>query len=191
MNKRSLKAILKWTAIVLALVFLGLQFIRPARTNPPVDEARTIQKHTQISPEVASILDRSCNDCHSNQTRWPWYSNIAPVSWFVANHVNEGRKELNFSDWAQYSTEDQTGILKQMCKEVTAGAMPMKSYLRLHWEAELSDEDVRTLCDWAQKESQRLSQASHKTYGKKVRLEWVHNPSAVTRLISPQDDAYH
>jgi hypothetical protein len=191
MNKRSWLAILKWAAIVLAMIFIGLQFIRPARTNPPVDEARTIQKHTQITSEVASILDRSCNDCHSNQTRWPWYSNIAPVSWFVADHVNEGREELNFSDWAQYSTKDQAGLLKQMCKEVKSGAMPMKSYLRMHWEAELSDEDKRTLCDWAQRESQRLSQASTKTYGKKVRLEWVHNPSAVTRLISPQDDAYH
>ena len=191
MNKRSLQMILKWTAIVLAMIFLSLQFIRPARTNPPVDEARTIQQHTQITSEVASILDRSCNDCHSNQTRWPWYSNIAPVSWFVADHVNEGRKELNFSDWAQYNAADQAGLLKQMCQEVKAGAMPLRSYLRLHWGAELSSEDKRTLCDWAQRESQRLSQASHKTYGKKVRLEWVHNPSAVTRLISPQDDAYH
>lgn len=150
--------ILKWTAIVLAIIFAGLQFIRPARTNPPVDDGRTIQSHTRITPEVARILDRSCNDCHSNQTRWPWYSNVAPVSWFVINHVNVGRREMNLSDWARYDTEHQKGLLKDICKEVTGGQMPLSSYLRLHQEAKLSSEDVRTLCDWASAESQRLSQ---------------------------------
>lgn len=191
MNRRSVQKILKRTAIVVAMIFLGLQFIRPARTNPPVDEARTIFRQTAISSEVAAILDRACNDCHSNRTRWPWYSNVAPLSWFVADHVNVGRKGLNFSDWAQYNTEEQTGLLKQMCREVKAGAMPLKSYLRLHGEAELSGEEVKALCDWAQRESLRLSQDSHKTSGAKMRLEWVRNPGAVTRLISPLDDVYH
>jgi hypothetical protein len=152
--------ILKWTAIVLAIIFAGLQFIRPARTNPPVDEARTIQAHIHITPEIATILDRSCNDCHSNQTRWPWYSNIAPVSWFVINHVNVGRREMNLSDWAQYSQDDQQGFLKKICREVKGGAMPLTSYLRLHREAKLSSEDVKMLCDWSSAESLRLSQAS-------------------------------
>jgi hypothetical protein len=150
--------ILKWMAIGLAIIFAALQFVRPARTNPPVDEARTILAHTRITPEVARILDRSCNDCHSNQTRWPWYSNVAPVSWFVVNHVNVGRREMNLSDWAQYSADDQQGFLKKICREVKSGQMPLSSYLRLHGEAQLSDEDVRTLCDWASAESQRLSQ---------------------------------
>ena len=152
--------ILKWMAIVVAIIFAGLQFIRPARTNPPVDESRTIQSHARITPEVARILDRSCNDCHSNQTRWPWYSNVAPVSWFVINHVNVGRKEMNLSDWAQYSQDDRQHFLKKICMEVNSGQMPLSSYLRLHQEAKLSSEDVRTLCDWASAESQRLSQTS-------------------------------
>jgi Haem-binding domain len=152
------KNILKWTAITLAIIFAALQFIRPARTNPPVDEARTILAHTRITPQVAAILDRSCNDCHSNQTRWPWYSNIAPVSWFVVNHVNDGRKEMNLSDWAQYSQDERDRYLKKICMEVKQGAMPLSSYLRLHHEAKLSSEDVETLCDWASAESQRISQ---------------------------------
>jgi hypothetical protein len=152
--------ILKWTAIVLAIILAGLQFIRPARTNPPVDEARTIRAQTQLTPEVAAILDRSCNDCHSNQTRWPWYSNVAPVSWFVINHVNVGRREMNLSEWAEYTAEDQQGFLKKICREVKDGAMPLTSYLRLHQEAKLSSEDVQRLCDWTSAESQRLSQAS-------------------------------
>lgn len=113
-----------------------------------------------MTPEVAAILNRSCNDCHSNQTRWPWYSNVAPVSWFVINHVNDGRGDMNFSDWAQYSPREQQGMLKQMCREVKSGMMPLGSYLRLHGDATLSGEDVKTLCDWANAESQRLSQAS-------------------------------
>jgi hypothetical protein len=152
--------ILKWTAISLAVIFAGLQFIRPARTNPPVDETRTIQAHTQIPPEINAILDRSCNDCHSNETRWPWYSNVAPISWYVVEHVNEGRRELNFSDWGRYEPDDRQAILKHICKEVQSGAMPLPSYLRLHGEARLSSEDARRLCDWASSESQRLAQAS-------------------------------
>jgi hypothetical protein len=154
------RKILKWTAITLAVIFAALQFIRPARTNPPVDEARVIQAHTHVTPEVATILDRSCNDCHSNQTRWPWYTNVAPVSWFVVNHVNVGRREMNFSNWAQYSRDEQDHLLQKICREVKGGQMPMSSYLRLHSEAKLSTEDIKTLCDWANTESQRLAQAS-------------------------------
>jgi Haem-binding domain len=160
MKKGLIKKILKWTAIALAVVFAALQFIRPARTNPPVDESRTIQAHTRITPEVATILDRSCNDCHSNQTRWPWYSNVAPVSWFVVNHVNDGRREMNFSDWAQYSQDERERYLKKICLEVKQGAMPLPSYLRLHHEAKLSSDDIKALCDWASMESQRISQIS-------------------------------
>lgn len=151
------RKILKWGAVVLFAIFVALQFIRPARTNPPVDETRTIQAHTQLTPEVAGILDRACNDCHSHQTRWPWYTNVAPVSWFVVNHVNDGRSEMNFSDWAQYDRAHQKGLLKDICQEVTRGQMPLPSYLRLHSEAKLTSDDVKTLCDWASAESERLS----------------------------------
>jgi hypothetical protein len=159
MKKQMVLKILKWTAITIAAVFAALQFIRPARTNPAIDETRTLQAHTQLTPEAAAILERSCNDCHSNRTRWPWYSNVAPVSWFVVNHVNVGRREMNFSEWAEYSREDRQRYFKKICKEVERGEMPLKSYLRLHGEAYLSSEDVKALCDWANAESQRLSQA--------------------------------
>ncbi|HUQ30842.1 MAG TPA: heme-binding domain-containing protein [Pyrinomonadaceae bacterium] len=159
MKRGLLGKILKWTAITIAVLLVAFQFIRPARTNPPVDESRTISANGHLTPEVAAVLDRSCNDCHSNRTRWPWYSNIAPVSWFVVGHVNEGRREMNFSDWAGYSPEDRQGYLKKMCREVERGDMPLKSYLRLHSEANLSSEDVKLLCDWANAESQRVSQA--------------------------------
>ena len=158
MAKGMFQKALKWTAVTLFGVFAMLQFIRPARTNPPVDEARTIQARVLVSPEVAAILDRSCNDCHTNQTRWPWYSQIAPVSWKVAGDVNEGRDHMNLSDWAQYSQSEQESLMRHICREVKDGSMPLKSYLWIHSNAKLSPEDVKTLCDWASTESQRLSE---------------------------------
>lgn len=155
MNTRRIGTILKWALIALAVIFAALQFIRPARTNPAIDETRTINARMTVPPEVAAILDRSCNDCHSNQTRWPWYSHIAPVSWFVINHVNEGRDNMNFSDWAQYDARTQRSLLGFICHEVQSGGMPLKSYLRLHGDAILSSEDVKALCDWANAESRR------------------------------------
>ena len=86
--------------IVLA-VFIGLQFFRPARTNPPENADLTLFAEVSVPPDVARILQRSCLDCHSDRTRWPWYSNVAPVSWFVAGHVDHGRGEMNFSRWAE------------------------------------------------------------------------------------------
>ena len=157
MAKARVQKILKWAAIVLVVTFAAMQFIRPARTNPPVDQAKTIQAHTSLTPEAAAILDRSCNDCHSYQTRWPWYSNVAPVSWFVIGHVNDGRDDLNFSEWSEYSQGQQQNYLKKMCKEVTRGDMPLHSYLWLHGDAKLSSADIKALCDWANAESERLN----------------------------------
>lgn len=159
LRARLFQKVLKWTAVVLAALFAAMQFVRPARTNPPVDESRVIGAHLSVTPEVAAILDRSCNDCHSNLTRWPWYSNFAPVSWFVIDHVNEGRSEMNFSDWAQYPTRQQGGLLKEICKEVKHGSMPLSSYLTMHGDARLSDADVKVLCDWASAESQRIAES--------------------------------
>ena len=101
-----------------------------------------------LPAHAASVLDRACRDCHSNETRWPWYSNVAPVSWFVVDHVNHGRRHLNFSDWAQYPGETAERLLENTCAFARKETMPLPSYLRVHREARLSDADVATLCDW-------------------------------------------
>ena len=152
-----MRKLLKWTAIILVIIFVGLQFIRSAKTNPPVDQSQTIEAHTQMTPQVAAILDRSCNDCHSNKTRWPWYSNVAPASWLVIGHVNDARKDLNFSEWSRRDRDRQSKKLQQMCDEVTDGAMPLGSYTPLHPGSKLSADDVKTLCDWANSERQRIA----------------------------------
>ena len=154
-----LKKILKWFAMVLVLVLIGLQFIRPALTNPPVDETQTINAQTQMTPEVASILDRSCRDCHSNKTVWPWYTKISPVSWWLANHVNDGRRDMNLSEWGRLPKDRQDRKLRQMCDEIEDGQMPLSSYLPMHPAAKLSDQDKKILCDWTAQERERLSQA--------------------------------
>ena len=149
--------ILKWVAIVLIVVFIAIQFVRPANTNPPVDESQTIFACTQAPPEVASILDRSCRDCHSNKTVWPWYTQVAPVSWWLANHVDHGRKDLNLSEWAKLPPDRQDRKLRQICDEVQDGNMPLASYLPMHPIAKLSEQDKKTLCDWTDKERERVS----------------------------------
>jgi hypothetical protein len=150
-----LKKLLKWSAVAFALLFLGAQAYRPDRTNPAVDKSRTLAANTQMTPEVEAVLRRSCGDCHSSETAWPWYSNVAPVSWFLKSHVEEGRRELSFSEWATYPKRKRERKLHEMCEQVESGEMPLKSYLPLHPSARLSEEEKRAICDWAKQEEQR------------------------------------
>jgi cytochrome c551/c552 len=154
---RKLWKIMRWLLVVLACLFVVAQFSRPARTNPAIDQSLALQAHVQVSPQVASIIDRSCADCHSNKTRWPWYSNVAPVSWLVIDHVNHGRSHLNFSEWGRYNRREAEGMLNEICKEVKSGAMPLSSYTPMHPGSKLSTEDVKTLCDWTNAESARIA----------------------------------
>jgi hypothetical protein len=156
--KRLLR-VLKWLLIIGVVCLVIAQFLGPAKTNPASYATQSIEARLQVTPQVAAILDRSCNDCHSNKTRWPWYSNVAPVSWFVIDHVNEGRENINFSEWGKYSQRDNDSLLRQMCREVRAGVMPLSSYTPLHPGSKLSAEDVKTLCDWTEAERARLAAA--------------------------------
>lgn len=148
---------LKWLAVALVMLFAAAQAYRPARTNPRVEEAKTLRANARLTPEVAAVLERSCNDCHSSETRWPWYSNVSPVSWFLKTHVDEGRRELNFSEWGGYTPRRRERKLHEICQQVESGQMPLRSYLPLHPSARLSDEDRRLLCDWAREEEKRVA----------------------------------
>ncbi|HEX8557903.1 MAG TPA: heme-binding domain-containing protein [Pyrinomonadaceae bacterium] len=154
-----MKKVLKWSAVVFSMLFLGAQAYRPARTNPPVDASKTIGANTRMTPEVAAVFERSCNDCHSSETAWPWYSQVAPASWFLAWHVEEGRRELSFSEWATYSKRKRERKLHEICRQVESGEMPLRSYLPLHPSARLSEEDRRAVCEWARAEEARQQDA--------------------------------
>lgn len=133
-------------------LLVGIQLIRPARGNPPVDQSHTLEAVVLVPPRVESILQRSCNDCHSDLTSWPWYSNVAPVSWFVIDHVDEGRRHVNFSEWLRRDTKNPGEYTRErfqaMCKQVQTYDMPLTSYLLLHRAAKLSEGDIETICQW-------------------------------------------
>jgi len=157
--------------MVMLVLFAAAQFVRPARTNPLTEDVRTAQAHLRLPSEVQAVLKRACYDCHSNETRWPWYSNVAPVSWFLTDHVDHGRKHLNFSDWAQAGRytekQDVYGQLDEIRKEVEARNMPLGSYLILHPDAKLSDPEIKVISDWAVSERQRLAIESREALNRK------------------------
>jgi Haem-binding domain len=154
---KTFRRVVKWLLIVVVCGFIALQFYRPARTNPAVDPSQSAEAHLEISPQVAEVLDQSCMDCHSNKTRWPWYTNVSPVSWFVANHVEEGRRHVNFSEWGTYNQNKKLKRLQEICEQVEDGFMPLSSYTPLHPGSELSAEEKKLLCDWANAERTRIS----------------------------------
>ena len=139
---------LKLFGAIIIFVFVIIQFFGPERTNPKVEPARTVQSLTQIPPEVSGILKRACYDCHSNESVWPWYSYVAPVSWLVIDHVNEGRGHVNFSEWAQYSPKKVKKAFDGICEEIREKGMPIANYLLLHPDAKLSDADIEAICAW-------------------------------------------
>src|SRR5687768_10069792 len=136
--------------VVVAITFLAIQVYRPDRSNPPVDPSRTIQAVMSVPAPVNAILQRSCYDCLSHETRWPWYSNIAPMSWLLVKDVTEGRQHMNFSDWAQYAPDEAEHKLEEVCEVVEEGEMPLKAYVLAHPKAKLSDGDRRDLCRCAE-----------------------------------------
>jgi heme-binding protein len=136
---------LKQAAVVCVVAFAAAQLIRPGRTNPVIDPSRTIQASVGTSSPLAAVLDRSCRDCHSNATVWPSYTQIAPLSWIMVSAVNEGRKAVNFSEWAAYSSGQQEALLSASCQDATAGKMP-GSYVLFKPETRLSPQDIETIC---------------------------------------------
>jgi hypothetical protein len=137
--------------VLFALVGVAVvvQVVRPNRTNPPVNPSHSLLAKTP--PDVRAILDRSCRDCHSNETRWPLYSEIAPMSWLVAGHVRDGRDRFNYSEWSGYDGDEQDKLLGGMCTLPKRGRMPLPSYLLIHRSARLSSAEISVLCAWSER----------------------------------------
>lgn len=134
---------MKLALLIFLIIFIVMQFIQPNKENIIVDKNLEIKAPT----EVMSLLKTSCFDCHSNETTWPWYSKIAPFSWVVANHVNTGRKALNFSTWENYSPQLKEEKLKAIYRTAYA-SMPLPSYIYAHEEANLTKEQRSMIRDW-------------------------------------------
>ncbi|MDA2924509.1 heme-binding domain-containing protein [Acidobacteria bacterium AH-259-O06] len=153
---------LRWLAIAVPTLFIFIQFLGPEKTNPPINPPRTIAAHVQIPPEINAIFERACQNCHSHKTQWPWYSNLAPISWFVIDHVNFGRSHINLSDWAQYDQEKQISLFEEICEIVEKGEMPLEPYLWMHDKAHLTQQDIRAICEWTMAEQKRLMSEQQK-----------------------------
>lgn len=151
-----MKKIVKTSMILIVAAFIVIQFFRPNFSNPAVVEAETLRASTNVPEDVAKLLSQSCNDCHSNETVYPWYSNISPFSWFLADHIEEGRHELNFSEWNKYETRKKIHKLEEICELVESKEMPLPSYLWIHRESVLSAADTKLLCDWTEMEKAKL-----------------------------------
>lgn len=136
---------LKQAGVVFVIAFAAAQLVRPERANPAIDAGRTIQAQVGTASELGAVLDRACRDCHSNRTVWPWYTQVAPVSWAMAYGVTAGRKAVNFSEWGAYQPAEQRTLLTASCEDASTDKMP-GAWTLLHPEAKLSAHDVETIC---------------------------------------------
>lgn len=142
--------------IGLLVVLVIIQFIRPERNVASAMSANDISTKYTVPDDVNKVLQKACNDCHSNNTVYPWYSNIQPVGWWLQNHVNEGKEELNFSEFASYKNKKAAHKLEEVVELVEEGEMPLESYTIVHKEAKLTNEEKATLVAWAKALHQQI-----------------------------------
>lgn len=131
-------------------------FINPRLSNPPVIAGQNMLASNTPPAAVVSTLRNACYDCHSDETKWPWYSHVAPVSWWLADHVEEGRRRLNFSRWPHDDPKRAAKRWRDISSAVEDGYMPMKNYSRMHPEARLTEAQREQLIQWAYQEAERL-----------------------------------
>ena len=139
---------MKKVLLILLVAFILIQFVRPEK-NDSKNEMKAMSTVMEIPVEVTKIIETSCADCHSNSTKYPWYSEIAPASWYLAQHVKEGKENLNFSEWTAYNKDQQAHILNDIKEVLNEREMPLKSYLLIHKDAKLTENQYQILYDWA------------------------------------------
>ncbi len=151
-----MKKIVKYLFIGFLLVIILIQFIPTHLPKNNTDHSNDIVQNENPPNDIKIILSKACYDCHSNQTVYPWYSYVAPVSWLVAKDTRDGRDELNFSDWADLSKRKKIKILNEVAEEVEEDKMPLKIYTLIHRDAILSEEEISALIAWTKLQSDKL-----------------------------------
>lgn len=141
------KKTIKFIGIFLLIALVVIQFIRPDKNNSGYEGITAFKTDTRPTEEVLSILEKNCFDCHSNQTTYPWYAEIAPISYWLDDHVVEGKKHFNMSSWDKYSIKKKDHKLEELIEEVEEGEMPLNSYTWIH--GDLSSNDKELLLQWA------------------------------------------
>ncbi|MGB7768082.1 MAG: heme-binding domain-containing protein [Verrucomicrobiia bacterium] len=146
----------KWILGAAVVAFVLLQFTNPARTNPSAPPEDDLMATNAPPPEIATLLQGACYDCHSDQTRWPWYSHVAPVSWLIASDVRDGRRHVNFSEWPHAYPGRAARLWENISEELGYHEMPPAQYKLMHPQARLTDAERRQLIQWADQEAKRL-----------------------------------
>jgi len=158
---------MKKILLFLLFVLVVIQFIRPSENHSSSLSKSDITLHYPVPDTVLAILKTSCYDCHSNNTRYPWYNRVQPVAWWLNSHVREGKRELNFSEFASYPLVKQAKKLKNTVKQVKGGGMPLDSYLWIHKDAKLEQGQKDTLIQWANSLQQTILKAGPSLTDKK------------------------
>jgi hypothetical protein len=143
-----MKKFFKRFFLLLLLAFVVIQFFRPAKNIAVGASANDIAAKYAVPQDVQAVFKTSCYDCHSNNTSYPWYNNVQPVAWWLANHIKEGKDELNFSEFATYRIGRQYRKLEEINKQIDEGEMPLESYTLIHGNAKLSEEQKTSVANW-------------------------------------------
>ncbi|MFA5263999.1 MAG: heme-binding domain-containing protein [Opitutaceae bacterium] len=139
--------------IGLLIVLFAIQAIRPEKNHSAAVQPKDISVQVSTPPAIRRILDEACYDCHSNNTRYPWYAEVQPAGWILANHIKAGKRHLNLSEFASLPIEQAKQKLNRISEEVSQHEMPLASYTWMHSEAKLSEKQVKELSTWAHQES--------------------------------------
>jgi hypothetical protein len=142
--------LLKKILIVLLIIFVLIQFIRPAKNQSTVLSSTDITTKFPVPDSVQQILKVACNDCHTNNTRYPWYAEVQPVAWWLNNHIQDGKRALNFSEFTSYRIRKQFHRLDDIDEQIKKNEMPLPSYTWIHKDAILTERQKLTLANWTQ-----------------------------------------
>jgi hypothetical protein len=146
----------KLVGLGLIAVLILMQFFQPERNIAPLDPELDMLELLVLSEPMADLIMNACYDCHSNQTDYPWYSRISPVSLYLNKHIVEGKEDLNFSEYGLLDKADKIGAFADFCDVLDAGTMPLQSYILIHKDAKLTQEERENLCNWSEKQALKV-----------------------------------
>jgi len=147
--------------LVIVILLIIIQFIHPKKNISAAPEPNNIAMKYPVPANVQLILQKACYDCHSNNTRYPWYNNIQPVAWWLNHHINEGKRELNFSEFLSYTPKRQAHKMKEAAEQVEKGGIPLNSYTWIHKDAISTPQEKEAFVNWAKGIQSQIEQANN------------------------------
>jgi len=156
-SKSLLRHMIKKIFAGLLVAFVAIQFVRPARNLSPAAGPNDVTAKLEVPADVQHVLATACYDCHSNNTRYPWYAQVQPVGWWLASHIHDGKRHLNFSEFGAYDAKNAARKLRGVARTINGGSMPLSSYTWIHRDAILSAAEKKLVADWAEAARAKLA----------------------------------